>query len=116
MTRRRFMSMCGLGFLAGTIKIVHAFAARPMRATTIEQPDQQVVECRIAIVCDKGMDLELHLTDDALIRELVEQPLKAAKVDPKPALYQLMGSLTLHKKNGTKSDYVLFYPWGYYHD
>src|SRR5215208_3364005 len=72
-----------------------------------------VVECRVRFgSTDDGVALELRITEAALIRRLVEEPLAAAKADPERAEWIVLGTVSLRRKDGNGEGFVLFSPLG----
>jgi hypothetical protein len=74
-----------------------------------------IVECRVRLSpeSDAPVILELRIKDPKLIQTAVEQPLAAAKPDPRPADYQIRGSVTMVHKNGKEESFWLYNHWGH---
>ncbi|HEX4588680.1 MAG TPA: hypothetical protein VH120_02045 [Gemmataceae bacterium] len=61
----------------------------------------------------KGCLVGIKLTDRALIKQLVEDPIDKAHPEPKPPpAYVDMGQIDLKRKDGTIESIWLFGPWG----
>jgi hypothetical protein len=76
---------------------------------------KEIVECRVSL--DVGSStgfLQLRITAPALIKKLIEDPLKNARPDPRPAKYEILGSMHVERKGGAKDAIALFHPWGRY--
>ncbi len=50
------------------------------------------------------------ITDQKLVNQLIEQPLKSAKADPRPAEYVIIGSVNMKRKDGSYDGLFLFAP------
>jgi len=103
-----------IGFLVVRGLSTLAFAS-PLRESKADGPKKdRVSECRVSLQCGTGRYLELRITDPKLIHELVEEPLKHAKVDSSPARYVALGLMQVRKEDGSEEAYSLFRPWGHY--
>ena len=78
--------------------------------TNINRSD--VVECRVSIEVASNHTIVWRTTDRRMMEELVLIPLERARENPKPAAYEVIGSLTVQLKNGSDVVYFLFSPWG----
>ena len=73
----------------------------------------EVVECRVSIEVASNHTIVWRTTDRRMMEELVLIPLERARENPKPAGYEIFGSLTLELKNGSDIFFFLFSPWGH---
>jgi hypothetical protein len=81
-------------------------------AVTEAGPPSPVVECRVKLGNPNDpIGLEMRISDAKLIQRAVLDPLAAAKADPKPAEYKLLGQVTILRKDGSEEGFVLFSPW-----
>lgn len=76
----------------------------------------RVTECRVSFPMGvKGRAFaEVCLDDESLINDLVLQPMRNAKRDPRPAEYAIVGTLTINLTDKPRENLILFYPWGHY--
>lgn len=78
-------------------------------------PSTEIVRIRIKFGYENSAtNLVFQINDPKHIRELVTEPMRQAQVDPKPARYELMGSMTIEFKGGSTEGVALFLPWGRY--
>src|SRR5262249_47710434 len=81
-----------------------------------QKESEQITEFRVSLTLSGGKEetLELHVTDEELTKELLEEPLRNAKEDLEPKRYSIIGSIEIHYKDGRDTGFVLFQPWGHY--
>lgn len=80
-----------------------------------KEPPKEIISFRLSLGSEgSGRHLDLRITDPKLIRELLEEPLRQATINPKPARYVPFASLTIEYKGGSTDGMVLFLPWGHY--
>ena len=114
-SKNRAMSLLGL------MSVAAAVLAAPFARVAIAEPKEAgkqqtgIVECTITvgITALSGSLVQVVLRDPETIRRLIEEPLKKAKPDPKPAKYVITGGLVCKYADGTETEYSLFRPWGY---
>jgi len=70
--------------------------------------------CRVVLFnLDPAMPIEFRLSDEALIKALVLDPISSAKRDTYPAYYEMLGCLTIESDGQVIEDIALFLPLGH---
>lgn len=67
-------------------------------------------ECRVTIGTG-SVAVQLVVSDPELIKELFEEPLSNARIDPSPAFYVAIGWIELVRKDGSAEHVTLFAGW-----
>ena len=70
-----------------------------------------VVECTISLGLHPTY-VELRIADQKQIKEIVQDPLEKARLDPDPAKYKVLGSVSMKRNDGSEYRCTLFSPWG----
>jgi hypothetical protein len=70
--------------------------------------------CTINIHIQEGVNLELVVTDRAIIEKIAGKPVRKSKVDPEKAEYRVSATMQLESDDGVKESIVLFYPLGHF--
>jgi hypothetical protein len=109
------LSLFGLTVVSATMVAVLRFAASATGSTEPELPNNAIVECSLSLGSGSlGKHVELRITDQKLLRDLIDEPLRKARVDPDPARYVPVCSVRLVFKDGSRDGFVMFEPWGHY--
>jgi len=77
-----------------------------------EKKNSEVVECRVSLEVNYKQTLVWRTRDNKVMKELILDPLANAKPDPQPARYEIWGSITITRKDGSEEVFILFHPWG----
>jgi hypothetical protein len=88
-------------------------AARPLDKARAPGK-KEIVDCRVSLDLNFTQFLEWRITDPKLVKKLIEDPLKNARPDPRPAKYVIIGSMHFKRKGGAEDAVALFRPWGRY--
>ncbi len=105
------MMILGL-ILIGLARPTPVRGREPEGRVFFEKKNSEVVECRVSL--DLSFDDTVHwrTTDVKSMKELFLDPLANAKPDPEPAEYEVLGSVTITRKDGSQAFFWVFDPWG----
>lgn len=111
MDRLRLM-IAGLAFLG----LPHATSVRGDEAKSrvfFEKSSSEVVECKMSLDLVSDYTVDWRTADVTLMKELFLDPLANATRNPDSAGYEILGALTITRKDGSKEFYYVFAPWGH---
>ena len=94
--------------------LVGACSSSKPTSVIAEPREENWKSCRIGVNIRDGVDLELIVTDKALIEKIAGEPLRNARIDVEPSKYRVLGSLDLERDGGQKESFPLFFPVGHY--
>lgn len=71
-------------------------------------------EYDVILESDPLVSVRFHIEDRALGRDLIGEPVLNARVDTHPLRYEIIGSISITRKDGRNESVVLFRPWGHF--
>ena len=78
------------------------------------QKSRNLTECLIILEITGRVELHMRGYDRKLIQEIIYDPIANARLDPEPALYEVLGGLSLKAGSSERDYFTLFLPWGHY--
>jgi hypothetical protein len=78
-----------------------------------EKKNSEAVDCRVSLHLGYKHTVEWQTRDSKVMKELILDPLANARPDLKPARYEIRGSITITRKDGSEEVFILFDPWGH---
>jgi hypothetical protein len=63
---------------------------------------------------DDDIEVQFIVTDQKVIEKIAREPLRVARLDPKPADYRSLGWLVLSRDDAKEESVWLFYPLGHF--
>jgi hypothetical protein len=82
------------------------------KAAFFEKQDSEVEECRISLYLGSTQAIDWRTKDVKLMKELFLDPLANARENPKPAAYEMRGSIAIRRTDGSEENFTVFYGWG----
>lgn len=85
------------------------------KTTIIKDKNDEVIEAWVMLLVEdtRNLAVGVRIRDKKTIDDSVLSPLAKASVDPRPAKYEILGSLLLKHKDGSQTSYTLYAPWGH---
>jgi hypothetical protein len=85
----------------------------PEAQVFFEKKDSAVAKCCITLYRGFHQALDWRTKDVKLMKDLFLNSLENAKPDPKPAAYEILGLVTVTRKDGSEEVFIVFLPWGH---
>jgi hypothetical protein len=108
-----FMSLIGMLLLA-IFWLFIWFRSPTERALEGKRMGKDISAVILSVGSREQETLEMHITDPVLIHKLVEEPISKSVLDPKPARYEVLGTLSIEYQDGSRDVLWVFIPWGHY--
>jgi hypothetical protein len=105
-TSRDWVVFLVIALLVGVASVAMASAPEPKKGKPVS------IGCDVIVHNDEDTQVILKIKKKDVIKKLVDEPLLAAKKDPDPAAYVVLGLLKLRKDDGSEETVELFQPWG----
>jgi hypothetical protein len=110
----RFVSHLRNAAVLGLVALLFCVASCGRASTPTSQGKPTATAyCDVLIYNSEETELILRVKQKERIAELVTEPLSKAVQDKNPAAYVVMGTLTLHKDDGSEEMVNIFRPWGH---
>ena len=100
--------------ILSALLVVRLASSAPTDDTPGQTP-RKMIECRVSLGSSSvEKHVELCITDEKLLRKLIEAPLRVAKSDPQPARYEPVAGVTIEFADGQADGFVVFRSWKHF--